>query len=306
MLLANPRGFCAGVTRAIEGVERDLMTFGRPVYIRRPIVHNQTVTDRLAAMGAIFVREIEEVPEGAAVILSAHGVAPSVRRAAIARSLKVIDATCPLVAKVHSHVIAHYRAGRHILLIGHADHPEIIGTLAQVPPDGISLVSAPGDVAALGVRRDTKIAYAVQTTFSVRDARAIVAEMEGRFADIVGPRAGNICYATTNRQVAVASIAGIVDCLLVVGDTQSSNANRLVEVALAAGCKDSMLVRDRCDLDWAVIDKASAIGLTAAASTPDSNVQDICAALATQGLTIREYEGLQETATFRPMSMVKE
>jgi len=303
VLLANPRGFCAGVTRAIDAVERALTTFGPPVYVRRPIVHNRAVMDRLAAMGAIFVQELDEVPEGAAVILSAHGVSPSVGREANERNLHAIDATCPLVAKVHADVVAHHRAGRHVLLIGHAGHPEIIGTIGHVPPGGITLIAGADDVANTGLPVGQKVAYAVQTTFSVRDASAIIARIEGYFADVVGPRAGNICYATTNRQAAVEAIAARADYMLIVGDPSSSNANRLVEMALAAGCPQARLVEGGGDLDRAAVAQARCIGLSAAASTPDMSVQDVCRALAEQGFSIFETEGLRETAMFRPVAL---
>lgn len=303
VLLANPRGFCAGVTRAIEAVEHALIAFGSPVYVRRPIVHNRAVTDRLTAMGAVFVQEVDEVPKGSVLFLSAHGVAPSVASAARARGLRIIDATCPLVAKVHAHVLGHYRAGRHVILIGHDGHPEVIGTMGQVPVGTVSLVSRSDEVERLHPPHTQGLAYAVQTTFAVREAQAIVTAIEARFGPVSGPRASNICYATTNRQKAIEAIAAQADCVIVVGDAMSSNANRLVEVARAAGCPEALLVSDHRDLDWAMIGGARTVGLTAAASTPDTCVRNVCDALAAKGFAIVEYEGFEETTMFRAVSL---
>jgi len=303
VLLANPRGFCAGVTRAIDSVEQALAVFGRPVYVRRPIVHNHAVLARLEDMGAIFVREVEDVPEHANLILSAHGVDPSVVRAARARRLNVIDATCPLVTKVHVDVVAHHRAGRHVLLIGHVGHPEIVGTIGHVPTSAISLVSSAEDVEQLDIPSHASIAYAVQTTFSVKDARAIVAAIRDRFTDVAGPRSGNICYATTNRQTAVEAMAAEADYMLVVGDDLSSNAQRLIEVALAAGCPEAALVNETAAVDWTRISQVQTVGLTAAASTPASSIEDICHALAEAGFAIIEQEGLHETVRFKPVAI---
>jgi len=303
VLLANPRGFCAGVVRAIEAVERALIEFGAPVYVRRPIVHNRTVIERLEALGAVFVSELADVPKEAIAILSAHGVAPSIWREGRDRRLNLIDATCPLVAKVHGEVATHFRAGRHILLIGHKDHPEVIGTVGQVPSGSISVVSTPQDVARLAMPASRNCAYAVQTTFSVRDAETIVVAIRERFSNVAGPRASNICYATTNRQAAIEQIARESDCVLVVGDATSSNANRLVDVARAAGCPEAALIRDGRDLDWAMIERARTVGLTAAASTPDSSVKDVCDALGQNGFAIVEVGGIRETASFKPVAM---
>lgn len=301
VLLANPRGFCAGVIRAIEAVERALALFGAPVYVRRPIVHNRAVVTRLQAMGAIFVQEVEDAPKGSVLVLSAHGVAPAIARSAEARGLKVIDATCPLVAKVHADVVAHHRSGRLVLLIGHRDHPEIIGTLGQVPDNAAVVVACPEDIAQLELPDDANIAYAVQTTFAVLEAQDIVDAIKARFWDVASPRSGNICYATTNRQAAVEALAPESDYFLVVGDTLSSNAKRLVEVAMAAGCPGAALVAEPQDLDWVAVDRAQTIGLSAGASTPDSSVGAICQALAERGFSLVEYEGDREAVSFKPL-----
>jgi (E)-4-hydroxy-3-methyl-but-2-enyl pyrophosphate reductase len=223
--------------------------------------------------------------------------------AARTRALTIVDATCPLVAKVHADVIAHHRAGRLVLLIGHADHPEIVGTMGQVSDGAVVLVSTPADVARLGLPRGMKVAYAVQTTFAVREARDIISAIEARFADVAAPRSGNICYATTNRQAAIEAIAAEADYMLVVGDPRSSNANRLVDAALGVGCPKAVLANGEQDLDWRSIDAANTIGLTAAASTPASCVEEICRALADRGFSILEQEGFQESVLFKPVAI---
>ncbi len=275
------------------------MRYGAPIYVRRPIVHNRVVTERLETVGAIFVQEVEDVPDGSVLVMSAHGVATAVMAAARTKDLKVVDATCPLVTKVHTEVVAHYRAGRLVLLIGHPHHPEIIGTLGQVPTGAVILISSLADVCRVDRSRETTIAYAVQTTFSVREAAEIIHAIKQRFEDVAGPRSGNICYATTNRQAAIEAIASEADYVIVVGDQQSSNANRLVEVALAAGCPKAALANDVQDLDWCSIDAAATIGMTAAASTPSSCVEKICHALAAQGFSIQEQDGFRETVSFK-------
>lgn len=301
VLLANPRGFCAGVSRAVDAVERALSVFGPPVYVRRAIVHNRDVVKRLEAMGAIFVRETGDAPVGSIIILSAHGVGKEVAREAKARRQRVIDATCPLVAKVHAHVATHHRSGRHILLIGHADHPETVGTMGQVPVGAISVLTSLDDLDSLELPASTRIAYAVQTTFSVHDARILIEGIVRRFADVAAPRTGNICYATTNRQSAIERIAAKTDYVLVVGDPTSSNAKRLVEVAHRAGRGEAALVSGRSDLDWSIIDRMDTIGMTAAASTPSATVDNICDALAERGFFISETDGTEETVEFKPV-----
>lgn len=303
VLLANPRGFCAGVQRAIDAVEQALELYGAPVFVRRAIVHNQAVVSQLEGHGAIFVQEIHEIPEGAIAILSAHGSARSVKLAAQGRNLRVVDAICPLVAKVHTEVESWYRAGRHVLLIGHLGHPEVVGTLGQVPAGAISVVAGPQDLDALDLPPNSAVAYAVQTTFAMRDADAMIAAIKARFRDVTGPRASDICYATTNRQHAIEGIAPQADLVLVVGDTMSSNARRLVEVARAAGCAQVLLIADAAALPIDIIDGATVIGLTAAASTPEYTVAAVCAALGERGFALEEAEGTIERVRFRPVSL---
>jgi (E)-4-hydroxy-3-methyl-but-2-enyl pyrophosphate reductase len=303
VLLANPRGFCAGVQRAIDVVEQALARHGAPVYVRRAIVHNRIVVESLERQGAVFVQEIDEIPEGAIAILSAHGSARSVKLAAQNRNLRLVDAICPLVAKVHAEIEAWYRAGRHVLLIGHLGHPEVVGTLGQVPAGAVSVVSQPDDLNALDLAPNSAVAYAVQTTFSTREAADMIAAIQARFADVVGPRSSDICYATTNRQEALEAIAPQCDLVLVAGDTMSSNARRLVEVALAAGCPDARLIADASALPLDAVLAARTIGLTAAASTPESAVSGICAALADLGCEVIEAEGEAERVRFRPVSL---
>ena len=301
VLLANPRGFCAGVERAIEAVEQALQRHGTPVYVRRAIVHNQAVVERLEQQGAIFVQEVDEIPAGSVTILSAHGSARSVKLAAQARNLRVVDAICPLVAKVHAEVEGWYRAGRHVLLIGHLGHPEVVGTLGQVPAGAVSVVALPGDLDVLDLAPNTAVAYAVQTTFSMRDAATVIAAIEQRFRDVAGPRASDICYATTNRQQSIEILAAQCDLVLVVGDPMSSNARRLVEVAKAAGCADARLIAGSAALPLEAVAKATTIGLTAAASTPEIAVSGICAELVAQGFDLIEAAGVVERVRFKPV-----
>lgn len=303
LLLANPRGFCAGVERAIAAVEDAIAHHGAPVYVRRHIVHNQAVVDRLKAMGAVFVAELSEVPEGAVTILSAHGVAPAVLRDARLRQLKTLDTTCPLVSRVHAHVMDHYHAGRHVLLIGHQGHPEIVGTLGQVPRGAISVIGAPDEVRALPLAANIAVAYAVQTTFSVQEAAAIVAAIRERFDDVAAPRASDICYATSNRQEAIQALALRADHIIVVGDRLSSNARRLVEVSLAAGCPDAQLVEGAEAIDLDRLGAADTIALTAAASAPESAIDAVVHRLAALGYALDEVHGKVESATFKPVSM---
>ncbi|MDQ3245815.1 MAG: 4-hydroxy-3-methylbut-2-enyl diphosphate reductase [Pseudomonadota bacterium] len=274
LLLAAPRGFCAGVRRAIDAVRDALKVHGAPVYVRRAIVHNLAVVRSLEAEGAIFVQEIDQVPPGGVVLFSAHGVAPRIKQDADQRGLKAYDAVCPLVSKVHREVERHQRNGRDIVLIGHRGHPEIEGTLGRLRPGSAWLVKSVDDVARLPVRREDPVAYAVQTTYSVDDASEIIAALQARFPDLVGPATSDICYATTNRQNAVREIAGRSDAVIVVGESFSSNATRLAEVA-ATLCDSVQLVAEPRDLDWSKLLAARVIGITAAASTPDASVQSI-------------------------------
>lgn len=273
ILLAAPRGFCAGVDRAIEIVERALSLYGRPVYVRHEIVHNRHVVDRLRAMGAVFVDEIAEVPEGAVVVFSAHGVSPEVRRQARERRLRPIDATCPLVTKVHLEARRHAAEGREILLIGHAGHVEVEGTMGEAP-ERMTLVESVADAERVEVRDPTRVAYLTQTTLSVDDTRAIVDALRRRFPAIEGPPQEDICYATQNRQNAVKGFAGGIDLLLVVGAPNSSNSRRLVEVGDAAGVR-SHLVEEASDIDPAWVEGTRTVGVTAGASAPEELVRSI-------------------------------
>jgi len=300
--LANPRGFCAGVQRAIDAVEQALALYGAPVYVRRAIVHNMSVVEALERQGAVFVQEIDAIPSGAIAILSAHGSPRSVKSAAQQRGLRVIDAVCPLVSKVHNEVESWYRQGRHVLLIGHQGHPEIIGTLGQLPAGAISVVSHVDDLDLLDLGRNIAVAYAVQTTYAMRDAQQMIDAIYDRFDDVAAPRASDICYATTNRQTAVEAIAGHSELVLVAGDGMSSNARRLVEVARARGAA-SYLVPAADAIPWDEVRSARSIGLTAAASTPETVVTAICTALADAGFHLDEAPGIPENVRFRPVSL---
>jgi 4-hydroxy-3-methylbut-2-enyl diphosphate reductase len=273
VVLANPRGFCAGVERAIEVVERALAVFPHPVYVRHEIVHNRYVVDALKAQGAVFVEELDQVPDGAAVIFSAHGVAAGVVEAARRRGLDVIDATCPLVTKVHLEVRRHHADGREVVLIGHAGHPEVLGTMGQVR-GGVFLVATPDDVARLNVADPDRLAFVTQTTLSVDDTAHVVAALRARFPAIVGPPREDICYATTNRQEAVKRLAGRCDLVLVLGAPNSSNSNRLREVAEGRG-RPAHLIESAADIDPAWLAGVRAVGITAGASAPEVLVAEV-------------------------------
>ncbi|WP_219822565.1 4-hydroxy-3-methylbut-2-enyl diphosphate reductase [Sphingomonas montanisoli] len=304
VVLAAPRGFCAGVTRAIDAVERALSQFGPPVYVRRPIVHNRSVMQHLEAHGAVFVREVEDVPEGAVLILSAHGVAPDIIAAAEARNLRVFDAVCPLVDKVHREVRRHHRDGRHVILIGHRGHPEIDGTLGQLPAGAADVVATADEVEHLPETARGPVAYAIQTTFAVEEARRIVESLEARFPGIAGPQGSDICYATTNRQSAVRTIARRVDAFIIVGESFSSNACRLVEVARAAGCENVQLVADLSELDFAKLEESGSIGITAAASTPAQSVSAVLEGLGRSfDLSTEQVGNQEEGVTFRQVAL---
>ncbi|HEX9955575.1 MAG TPA: 4-hydroxy-3-methylbut-2-enyl diphosphate reductase [Allosphingosinicella sp.] len=305
VLLAAPRGFCAGVRRAIEAVEDALRVHGAPVYVRRAIVHNLTVVRALEAKGAVFVQELKEVPEGATVVLSAHGVPRAVLAEAEERGLRTVDAVCPLVAKVHREVVRHHRGGRRVVLIGHAGHPEIVGTLGQVPEGSALVVETEADVAALPIERASPVAYAVQTTFSVDEAASVVVALRDRFADLAAPPASDICYATSNRQAALKAIVREVDAVIVVGEHFSSNACRLAELARASGCPSVQLVAGADDIDWALLRDRRRLGITAAASTPESSVSGILAALGQRfAVTVREAEAaVEESVFFKPLKV---
>jgi len=270
VLLAAPRGFCAGVDRAIRIVELALEKFGAPVYVRHEIVHNRYVVDSLRSKGAVFVEELGEIPDtGQPVIFSAHGVAKSVPADARSRNMFVLDATCPLVFKVHFEAVRHHEAGRQVILIGHAGHPEVIGTMGQLPDGAVELIETVDDVARLQPRDPDRLAFTTQTTLSVDDTAAIVAALQGRFPTIVGPHKEDICYATTNRQAAVKDIAPRCDIVLVVGAPNSSNSLRLVEVAERAGCPQGRLVQRAEDIPWDLIPQSGGtVGITAGASAP--------------------------------------
>lgn len=278
ILLPEPRGFCAGVDRAIQIVELALERYGKPIYVRHEIVHNRYVVESLERKGAVFVEELDEVPEGARVIFSAHGVPKSVPAEAERRELFYLDATCPLVSKVHNQAQHQQRNGRHILLIGHAGHPEVIGTMGQLPEGTMTLIETEEDVAALDIQPDTPLSYVTQTTLSVDDTAAIIAALRVRFPDISEPGSEDICYATTNRQEAVKMIAPRCDAVIVIGAPNSSNSNRLVEVALRAGCADAALVERAGTMDWDRFANCRTLGLTAGASAPEELVEEFIAA----------------------------
>jgi len=281
VLLCAPRGFCAGVVRAIDAVEEALRIYGAPVYVRHEIVHNKYVVETLKGKGAIFVEELDEVPDTSQpVIFSAHGVPKSIPVEATVRNIFAIDATCPLVTKVHREAELHYRQGRKVLLVGHAGHPEVVGTLGQLPAGSIILVQTVEDIAALHLEDDSNLAYVTQTTLSVDDTHSMVEALTQRFPRIVGPHRQDICYATTNRQEAVKRIAPIVGALIVVGSSNSSNSQRLKEVAERSGCKLARLVLRAEDVEWALFDNISSLGITAGASAPEILVEEIMDAFA--------------------------
>jgi len=303
IFLANPRGFCAGVDRAIEIVERALQIFGAPIYVRHEVVHNRFVVDRLTEAGAVFVEELGEVPDGSTVIFSAHGVSKAVWKAGQERELRVFDATCPLVTKVHMEVARHCKAGREAVLIGHAGHPEVEGTLGQwmkKPPRGnqIYLVETPEDVAALEVNFPQDIAFVTQTTLSVDDTQAIIQSLKDRFPAIVAPRHDDICYATQNRQDAVKQLADRVELMLVVGSVNSSNSNRLRELSEKRGVT-AYLIDGATDIEDAWLKDVHSVGVTAGASAPESLVQDVIAHLQGRGgHLVEELPGIPESMEF--------
>jgi 4-hydroxy-3-methylbut-2-en-1-yl diphosphate reductase len=275
ILLAGPRGFCAGVERAIQIVERAIDRFGAPVYVRHEIVHNRFVVEQLERQGAIFVEELDVVPAGAPVVFSAHGVPKAVPAEAERRQLVYLDATCPLVSKVHREAEHHFAQGRRIILIGHAGHPEVIGTMGQLPSGSVLLIETAQDVASLELDDDDDLAFVTQTTLSIDDTLSIVAALKARFPRIHGPKHEDICYATTNRQRAVKAIAGRCDRLFVVGAANSSNSQRLVEVARQSGCQDATLISRAGDIDWSLLKGVDRLGLTAGASAPEILVEEV-------------------------------
>ncbi len=308
LILANPRGFCAGVDRAIKIVEHALIRYGAPVYVRHEIVHNAHVVKSLQKKGAIFVEELSDITDkDAPVIFSAHGVPKTVPQEADRRNMFWLDATCPLVSKVHRAAEQHYQAGRYILLIGHAGHPEVIGTMGQVAPHAISLIETVHDAENFMPPEDMALAYVTQTTLSVDDTAAIIACLKQRFPKIYEPHKQDICYATTNRQEAVKALAAQVDMLFVVGAPNSSNAQRLVEVGKRAGCKESVLITDAHDLDYHHIGTYQTIGITAGASAPEIIVEEIIAALQIKyDVTISDLTTAEENIVFKLPKALRE
>ncbi len=298
--LATPRGFCAGVDRAIQIVERAIEIYGAPVYVRHEIVHNRHVVERLKAMGAVFVKELDDCPDDRPVVFSAHGVPKSVPATARAREMLFLDATCPLVSKVHVEAERHHAAGRHIILIGHAGHPEVVGTMGQLPAGAISLIETVADAEAFQRPGDTPLAYATQTTLSVDDTAEILATLKRRFPELPDPHKEDICYATTNRQEAVKRLGQGCDLVLVVGSKNSSNSVRLVEVAMRAGARDARLVDDAGQVDWSWLDGVSTLGITAGASAPEQLIEELVEAVRARfDAEVVEDAGERETVTFK-------
>ena len=299
VLLAAPRGFCAGVDRAIRIVEVALEKYGPPVYVRHEIVHNRHVVESLERKGAVFVEELDEVPPGVPVVFSAHGVAKSVFADAEARKMFYLDATCPLVTKVHVDAQRHHRQGRRVILIGHAGHPEVIGTMGQLPEGTVILVENVAQAEALTLENPDEIAYVTQTTLSVDDTAAIVEALRRRFPQISAPRTEDICYATTNRQAAVKTVAPQCDALIVIGAPYSSNSKRLAEVAENAGGTRAVLIQSAAELDPAWLDGVRTLGVTAGASAPEILVQDLIESLRARfDVTVREVDVTKEDMTF--------
>ncbi|WP_422039928.1 4-hydroxy-3-methylbut-2-enyl diphosphate reductase [Roseibium sp.] len=300
--LCAPRGFCAGVDRAIQIVELALEKYGRPVYVRHEIVHNKFVVDGLKAKGAVFVEELDEIPAADVerpVIFSAHGVPKSVPEDAQARNMFFLDATCPLVSKVHKEAQIHDRRDREVLLIGHAGHPEVIGTMGQLPEGTVELIETEEDARSFQPKSDKHLAYITQTTLSVDDTAGIVAVLKERFPDIVAPHKEDICYATTNRQEAVKHVAPSVDAMVVVGAPNSSNSQRLREVAERAGCRVAVLIQRASDIDWPDFDGIGSLGLTAGASAPETLVEEIIGAFAQRfDVTVETVRTAEETISF--------
>jgi 4-hydroxy-3-methylbut-2-enyl diphosphate reductase len=307
LYLAAPRGFCAGVDRAIKIVEMALQKWGAPVYVRHEIVHNKYVVDGLRAQGAVFVKELDEVPGDRPVIFSAHGVPKSVPAAAQAREMIFVDATCPLVSKVHIEAERHHQNGLQMVMIGHAGHPETIGTMGQLPPGEVLLVETAEDVADLEVRDPARLAFITQTTLSVDDTAGIVEALKARFPAIVGPHKEDICYATTNRQEAVKAMAPKADAMLVVGAPNSSNSKRLVEVGRKAGCAYAQLVQRATDIDWRALEGIGSIGITAGASAPEVLIEEVIDAFRQRyDVTVELVETAVERVEFKVPRVLRE
>ncbi len=307
LYLAAPRGFCAGVDRAIKIVEMAIEKWGAPVYVRHEIVHNKYVVDGLRAKGAVFVENLDECPTDRPVIFSAHGVPKSVPAKAEARNMIYVDATCPLVSKVHIEADRHHMNGLQMVMIGHAGHPETIGTMGQLPKGEVLLVETPNDVAVLTPRDESKLAYITQTTLSVDDTIEIVKALQKRFPTIIGPHKEDICYATTNRQEAVKAVAPNIDALLVIGAPNSSNSRRLVEVGANAGCKYSQLVQRARDIDWRAMDGVKSVGITAGASAPEVLINEVIDAFKDRyDVTIENVETAVENVEFKVPRVLRE
>jgi 4-hydroxy-3-methylbut-2-enyl diphosphate reductase len=307
LLLAAPRGFCAGVDRAIKIVELALEKWGAPVYVRHEIVHNAHVVEGLRARGAVFVEELDECPDDRPVIFSAHGVPKAVPAEARRRNMLAVDATCPLVTKVHIEAARHHEAGRQLVMIGHAGHPETVGTMGQLPEGEVLLVETVEDVARLAVRDPDRLAFVTQTTLSVDDTAAVVEALRARFPAIEGPHREDICYATTNRQAAVKAMAPRIDALIVIGAANSSNSRRLVEVGRAAGCPYAQLVRGAADVDWRALQGARAVGLTAGASAPEELVSAVVEAFRARfALTVEPVVTAVEDVEFKVPRIFRE
>ncbi len=307
LYLAAPRGFCAGVDRAIKIVELAIEKWGAPVYVRHEIVHNKFVVDSLRDKGAVFVEELDDCPDDRPVIFSAHGVPKAVPAEAAKREMVYVDATCPLVSKVHIEAERHFEAGLQMVMIGHAGHPETIGTMGQLPVGEVLLVETPGDVAGLSVRDPEKLAFITQTTLSVDDTVDVIAALRARFPNIIGPHKEDICYATTNRQAAVKAISSHIDALLVIGAPNSSNSKRLVEVGSANGCAYSQLVQRATDIDWRALTGIQSVGITAGASAPELLVNEVIDAFkARYDVTVELVETAQENVEFKVPRVLRE
>ncbi|WP_371397692.1 4-hydroxy-3-methylbut-2-enyl diphosphate reductase [Fretibacter rubidus] len=307
VLLAAPRGFCAGVDRAILIVEESLKKFGAPVYVRHEIVHNRHVVNRLRGLGAVFVEELDECPDDRPVVFSAHGVPKSVPKAAEARDMTVLDATCPLVSKVHIEAERHYAKGHHIFMIGHTGHPEVIGTMGQLPEGAITLVETEDEARTIMPPNPDNLALVTQTTLSVDDTQGIIDILKGRFPTIALPYKEDICYATTNRQMAVKAIADECDLLLVIGSVTSSNSKRLVEVGDKGGADNAMLISSADSINWDMIEAADTIGLSAGASAPEYLTDGVLAALRSRyDITVKEVEVTKEKVIFRLPKLLRE
>ncbi len=307
LYLAAPRGFCAGVDRAIKIVEMALEKWGPPVYVRHEIVHNRFVVDGLRAKGAVFVEELDECPQDRPVIFSAHGVPKAIPAEATRREMTFVDATCPLVSKVHIEAERHHQNGLQMVMIGHAGHPETLGTMGQLPEGEVVLVETVSDVAQINPRDPEKLAFITQTTLSVDDTADIVAALKARFPAIVGPHKEDICYATTNRQEAVKAIATKIDALLVIGAPNSSNSKRLVEVGRAAGCSYAQLVQRATDIDWRALDGIRAVGVTAGASAPEVLVNEVIDAFRDRfDVTVELVETAKENVEFKVPRVLRE